>query len=84
MSAVSCDIDAQAVIATSKANFCRSNTSCRCSVAPSPAVVVGRSTDGDDIVSGAGINGGIEGTECADIALARGISVDKEAVVTAA
>ena len=85
MSAVSCDIDAQAVIATSKANFCRSNTSCRCSVAPSPAVVVvGRSIDGDDIVSGASINVGIECTECADIALARGISVDKEAVVTAA
>ena len=82
---MSCDIDAQAVITTPSADFCGANTSCRCGVTPSPAVVVaGRSIDGDDIVARAGINGGIESTKGADIALARGIGVDKEAVVAAA
>ena len=85
MSAVSCDIDAQVVITTASADLCGANTSCRCGVTPSPSVVVAsRSIDGDDIVAGASINGGIECTKGADIALARGISVDEEAVVTAA
>ena len=45
---------------------------------------VGGSIDGDDIVTGASINGGIECTECADVALSGSIGVDEETVVTAA
>ena len=51
---------------------------------PIPILLLGIRIDGDDIVARAGINGGIERTKSADIALARGIGVDEEAVVAAA
>ena len=51
---------------------------------PIPIVVVGRGIDVDGVITRASINGGIECTECADIALPGSIGIDVEAIVTAA
>ena len=45
------------------------------------APAVSGSIDGDGVIAVASINGGIEGTKSADIALTGGIGVDEEPVV---
>ena len=85
MSALSCDIDAQVVIAIPSVDLRSTNTCCCCSIAPAPLIVVTSvGIDGNGVITRAGIDGGIESTESTDIALTGSVGVDVEAVVAAA
>ena len=80
-----CDIDAQVVIAFTSIDLRTAQTSCCCCITPTPSIVViSIGIDGNEVVSGASINVGIESTKSADVALPGCVGVDEQSVVTAA